>query len=177
METTWLYPHYWKTISLAFKPRSAAITQSMGFRNLLSASLLFNLVTRRAREGVAGRLLGMSSTRVVRISHLRKKLPTVSAIFKVVLHLFWRDASLIHHSSTQELRPLSLPVHPYQCLFVFDGFVSHPKYNICHVLWYKPPYASVRCCGSSSVYKGQTRLLCVCGDGPDSANGTSRAGP
>ena len=73
------------------------------------------------------------------------------------------------------MAPVS-PVHPHRCLFVFNGFAPHPKCNICHVLWYKSPHASVRRCGSSSVHEDRIRLLRAWGNGLGSTNRTSPAG-
>ena len=92
-------------------------------------------------------------------------------------YVYRSEIVLIHRSPARELRPHSLPVHPHQCLLVFDGFVPHLKYNICHVLWCKPPDASLRCCRSSSIHENQVRLFCIRRNGPVSTNRTSRARP
>lgn len=64
------------------------IIRSTQIRGLLPSKLLFNPVVRRVRERAVGWLLGMFAVKLVRMSHSRKRLPSVSAIFKVALDLF-----------------------------------------------------------------------------------------
>ena len=102
--------------------------------------------------------VGTSSARTFRIPRSRKKLPSSSAISKVVLNPLakrWSDPS----SLSSRITASAPPTRRYFCL---QRTCSHPKCNTCRVLWYKLSYASVRRCGSSSVHEDQIQRFCVC---------------